>query len=221
MARQDAGFADIKKEVKEGDSTLMQSQEEVKAVLDDVKQQLVEAARRKTKAFASAGGVVNIKADFTEDDSRMSLEFTEGHDIFGRQGLIGSGTLKGVGEVTCVTVESSEYTSHYLQIYRDMQYGACVQKCYGLLQKEDLYYAVLQSVDGLSTLVQACKDGTITKLTSTERIGLSYELAKSVAWLHKAQIVARSIADQQIYLRHNADGSLSPVITGLERAREV
>lgn len=172
-------------------------------------------------AFASAGAENAIRVDFAEDDSRLSLTFAEGLDVFGRQGLIGKGTLQGVGQVTCVVVERSDYTSHYLRIYRDIQYGASVQKCYGILQKEDAYYAVLQSVDGLSTLSQACSEGSIAKMTYAERIGLAHELAKSVAWLHKAEIVLRSLSDEQIYLSRGADGTLSPVVTGLERAREV
>jgi hypothetical protein len=207
--------------VKEGDAKLLQGQRDMKTVLNDVKELLIEEERRKRKAFASAGGGIKIKADFAEDDSRLSLEFAEGQDIFGRQGLIGIGTLQGVGQVTCVTVEASEYTSHYLRIYRDIQYGASVQKCYGLMRKGDAYYAVLQSVDGLSTLSHACSDGTITKASYAERLGLAYEIVKSVAWLHKAEIVLRSITDQQIYLSRGADGTLSPIITGLERAREV
>jgi len=128
----------------------MQSQNDMKAVLDDIKELLVEEKRRKKEAFSSAGGGIKIKAEFAEDDSRLSLEFAEGQDIFGRQGLIGNGTLQGVGQVTCVIVEASEYTSQYLRIYRGIQYGASVQKCYGLVRKGDGYYAVLQSIDGRS-----------------------------------------------------------------------
>jgi len=71
------------------------------------------------------------------------------------------------------------------------------------------------------TLSQAISEGTITKMSYAERLGLAYELAKSVAWLHKAEIVLRPITDQQIYLSRNEDGIWSPIITGLERAREV
>lgn len=70
------------------------------------------------------------------------------------------------------------------------------------------------------TLGQACRDRTLPE-GLLERIGLAYDLAKTTAWYHRAEILLRSVSDDTIIPKKISSGNMVPFLTRLKNARHI
>jgi hypothetical protein len=57
----------------------------------------------------------------------------------------------------------------------------------------------MEALDDQNTLGQACRDRTLPE-TLLERIDLAYDLAKTMAWYHQAELLLKSVSDDIIVL---------------------
>lgn len=152
------------------------------------------------------------RCDFILDDS-CDIKFDYGASN-------GRGCINGVGAVVCYQIPTLSFTQKNLEVYRNIQAGAYVQRLYGTLEVNSRYYAVMEDLEGGTTLARACHGGALPR-TMLERIGLAYDLAKTMAWYHKAELLLRSITDTTVILRELSSGKICPFLTRLHNSRHV
>jgi hypothetical protein len=141
--------------------------------------------------------------------------------VFDPSAAIGRGHLNEVvGEVVCYQIPVENFTKKNLDIYRSIQTGAYVQRLYGTLETNNRYYAVMQDLEGGTTLAQACQENTLPQ-TMLERASLAYDVAKTVAWYHQAELLLRSITDTTVILKTLPTGKVCPFLTRLHNSRHV
>lgn len=154
-----------------------------------------------------------IETDFVlKDDS--TLKFDDPDTSIGR------GSIKDVGRVVCYKIVLSSSTPENLKIYRNIQAGAFVQRFYGTLKANDNYYVVMEELDEDNTLRKACHTGSLPK-SLLERVDLAYNVAKTMAWYHRAQLLLKSVSDNTVVLKQMRSGNIIPFLTRLENARHV
>jgi hypothetical protein len=179
-----------------------------------------ERKRRSAKIDIRSKGTEKIKCDFQLGDKGIKTIFQDELDIVGRKTLVGRGTIEGVGKVVCTKIEQSHYTLGYLEVYKNIQYTAGVQMFYGTLEVENEIYAVMEDLDDEITLLDICGESS-TSLTPLEKIGVAYDLCKTVAMFHRAEICLKSLSDSTVVLKKVKGDKWYPVLTGLERSRLV
>jgi hypothetical protein len=179
-----------------------------------------ERRRRSVKIETTRKGCGKIKCDFQQGAERIKINFQEGLDIVGRKTLVGRGTIEGLGKVICTKIEQSQYTLGYLEVYKNIQYTTGVQIFFGTMEVEKEIYAVMEDLDDEVTLQDICGE-TSTSLTLLDKIGLAYDLCKTVAVFHKAEICLKSLTDITVVLKKIKGDKWYPILTGLERSRLV
>lgn len=133
---------------------------------------------------------------------------------------IGRSYIRGVGNVICFRTELSTSSRVSLEIYQKIQAGAYVQRCYGVAQRDGVFYAVMEDTTGEETLAGACRRNALPAAV-LERVHLAYDLSKTVAWYHRAEMLLKSISDDTIILKRLPSGKSCTVLTRLENARHV
>ena len=88
------------------------------------------------------------------------------------------------------------------------------------MKLQDGFYVVMQDLDDNKTLAAACEDGSLPD-TPLTRISLAYDLAKTMAWYHHAQLLLKSVSDHNVVLQELSSGRLAPFLTNLQNARHV
>lgn len=78
----------------------------------------------------------------------------------------------------------------------------------------------MESLDEHETLAHAIDNNTLPS-SSLERLQLAHDLAKSMAWYHRAEMKLKSHSDDTIILKTLPSGKLCAVMTRLEGARHV
>jgi hypothetical protein len=154
-----------------------------------------------------------ILPDFYLDES-FSLTFEAEEPFHGK------GTFRSIGPVVCYPIQSSKASKQNLDIYRDIQEGAYVQRLYGTLSANEKYYAVMEDLTGEMTLGQACAQA-LQQRTLRERAQLCSDLAKTMAWYHKADLLLKSVSDRTVFLKTLPSGKICPVLSNLENLRNV
>lgn len=141
--------------------------------------------------------------------------------VFDSSATIGRGHINGVvGAVVCYQIPVESFTQKNLDIYRNIQAGAYVQRLYGTLETNNRYYAVMEDLEGGMTLAQACQENTLPQ-TLLERASLAYDLAKTVVWYHQAELLLRSITDTTVILKTLPSGKVCPFLTRLHNSRHI
>jgi hypothetical protein len=107
-----------------------------------------------------------------------------------------------------------------LEIYQKIQTGAFVQRYYGIAQRESNLYAIMEYLDEEETLARTCLDNSLPAAI-LERVQLAYDLSKTMAWYHRAEMLLKSVSDHTIVLKKLPSGRLCPILTRLENARHV
>lgn len=109
-----------------------------------------------------------------------------------------------------------------VRLYRDMAEVAQIQRLYGVAEESGVLFAVVEDMDRHIRLAQALEDGTIAHMTRIQKLRVAYELASTVAALHRAKIVIKVLSDTTTYLeRLLPDGYIRPRISDLGHARRV
>lgn len=172
--------------------------------------QLIE--KKRAEKFSSAS-ILGLKTDFEPKDF-VSSSFKSDDASIKR------GTIDGVGKVICYKIALTSSMPEFLMIYKNIQSGAYVQRLYGTVKLQDDYYVVMQDLDDNQTLAAACQDGGLPD-TPLSRISLAYDLAKTMAWYHHAQLLLKSVSDHTVVLQQLNSGRLAPFLTKLQNARHV
>jgi hypothetical protein len=179
-----------------------------------------ERKRRSAKIERRSKGTGKIKCDFEWGDKSIKINLQEELDVVGRKTLVGRGTIEGVGKVVCNKIEQSQYTFGYLEVYKNIQYITGVQMYFGTLEVDNEIYAVMEDLDNEITLHDICGESSAS-LTPLEKIGVAYDLCKTVAMFHRAEICLKSLSDNTVVLKKVKDDKFYPILTGLERSRLV
>lgn len=165
-----------------------------------------------TQAFASRQ-ISTIRHDFELGES-FSLAWSD------EKHTSGTGTLEGFGKVVCLEMQIANTTRTFIDIYRDIQEGAFVQRCLGILRNEKKYYVVMEDLEPQLNLAEAISKDRLPE-SIVSRLNLVYDLAKTMAWYHRAQLLLKSVSDRSVVLRTLPSGDVCPVVTGVENSRHV
>lgn len=157
--------------------------------------------------------VSDIKTDFVLEDTSL-IQFDSS------DASVGHGTLESIGKVVCYKIALSSSTQGNLKIYKDIQAGAYVQRLYGTLKAGEDYFVVMQDLDETQTLGKACRENSLPR-EPLAQLGLAYDLAKTMAWYHRAELLLKSVADHNIVLKQITLDRIAPFLTRLENARHV
>ncbi|KAM0079749.1 hypothetical protein ACKRZS_008110 [Fusarium odoratissimum] len=160
----------------------------------------------------SSAPVVELHTEFKEKDFIFVSESQDGNPK--------RGTLNGVGQVVCYKIELTRAMPEFLKIYKNIQAGAYVQRLFGTVKLKENYYVVMQDLEDGKTLASACKDGGLPD-TPLARVSLAYDVAKTMAWYHNAQLLLKSVSDDTIVLQELSSGRLTPFLTKLQNARHI
>lgn len=133
---------------------------------------------------------------------------------------IGRGLLENAGAVICYPVLQSSTAKENLDVYRNIQEGAFVQRFYGTLKASDKFYAVMEDLSDEPTLNRYCQNRWAST-TLFERAKLASDLAKTMAWYHKAQLLLKSVSDLNVVLKKLPSAVMHPILTKLENVRNV
>ncbi|KAF8854351.1 hypothetical protein BDZ45DRAFT_676994 [Acephala macrosclerotiorum] len=188
---------------------LLAGQDSQNEIMRNLQKNMEERDRREHQL--SSATLSRIQPDFYLDHT-FRLTFDANEPFYGK------GTLENVGPIICYPIQPSKVAKENLDIYCDLQEGAYVQRFHGTLSANKTYYAVMEDLTGEMTLNQAClKD--LTQSSLLERARLASDLAKSMAWFHKADLLLKSVTDQTVVLKRLPSGKLCPVLTNLENLR--
>lgn len=162
--------------------------------------------------WLSSAPVVELHTEFQEKDFTFSFE--------SQDGLFKRGTVNNVGQVVCYKIELTRSMPEFLKIYTNIQVGAYVQRLFGTVKVNENYYVVMQDLEDGKTLASACRDGGLPD-NPLARVSLAYDVAKTMAWYHNAQLLLKPVSDHTIVLQELSSGRLAPFFTKLQNARHV
>jgi hypothetical protein len=191
---------------------LLHDQRTQTEIMTDLQQKLKERDSRLQQRLGSSS-LSKVQPDFVLGEG-LTVAFDSKEPYNGR------GSLKGVGNIICYPILPSITAKENLDIYLGLQEGAYVQRFYGTLKADERYYAVMEDFEGEITLNQACREHLLPA-SLLERADLAADLAKSVAWFHRADVVLKSISDRTVMLKKMPSGKIYPFLTNLENLRTV
>jgi hypothetical protein len=208
LSREGVGFQNIR----DAQASIAQEQTSQREILTSLRQlNLAELERRESLLGSSA---------ITTRDGNLPLNSDVNITFESEDESIGRGYIEGIGNVVCYQMQLSTSSRASLEIYEKIQAGAFVQRYYGIVQRESKLYAIMEHLDENQTLARACLGNSLPK-TTLERVQLAYDLSKTMAWYHRAEILLKSVSDHTIILKGLPSGRLCPVMTRLENARHV
>lgn len=152
-------------------------------------------------------------ADFALGDD-LKVDFPAGN------ASPGQGRLKEVGPVICYPILDSPSAKANLDVYRNIQEGAFVQRFYGTLRAPQGLFAVMEDLQHVETLNYMLQGDYLATPLAT-RMKVASDLAKTVAWYHKAQLLLKSISDATVAWKTGPSGVEHPIFTKLENVRNV
>ncbi|KAN0094155.1 kinase-like protein [Hyaloscypha variabilis] len=205
LSREGIAFQNIK----DTQISIAQEQTSQKEILVSLRQLNQAELARKESLFSSMQATTPDGNLLLNIDINITFE-SEDHSV-------GQGHIEGLGTVVCFKMPSTSSLAS-LAIYRKIQAGAFVQRFYGIVQRESNFYAIMEYLDEKETLARACKDNSLPA-TILERVQLAYDLSKTMAWYHRAEMLLKSVSDHTIILKKLPSGRICPILTRLENAR--
>lgn len=182
----------------------------------DILLYLQKSARLVEKSRAQQISSLPVMGPEMDFDPKNFASFSSGlQDASSKRGI-----LDGIGKVVCYKIELTSAKPEFLKIYKNIQAGAYVQRFYGTVKLEEGYYVVMQDLDDNKTLAAACQDESLPD-APLARISLAYDVAKTMAWYHHADLKLKSVSDHTVVLQKLSSGRLTPFLTKLENARHV
>ncbi|KAK4068917.1 hypothetical protein Trihar35433_5496 [Trichoderma harzianum] len=160
----------------------------------------------------SSAPIVELHTDFQAKDFTFSFE--------SQDGLLKHGTVNSASQIVCYKIELTRSMPEFLKIYKNIQAGAYVQRLFGTVKLGENYYVVMQDLEDGKTLASACRDNALPD-TPLARVSLAYDIAKTMAWYHNAQLLLKSVSDHTIVLQELSSGRLAPFLTKLQNARHI
>ncbi|KAI9776084.1 MAG: hypothetical protein M1839_000597 [Geoglossum umbratile] len=206
LSREGVAFRDIK----DAQNSIAQEQTSQKETLVSLRQ-LSQAGLARRESLFSSMSAITLDGDLLlNSDINITFE-SEDHSV-------GLSHIEGLGTVVCFRIQLSTSSLMSLEIYQKIQAGAFVQRYYGIAQKGSNFYAIMEDLDEKESLARACQDNSLPAAMS-ERAQLAYDLSKTVAWYHRAEMLLKSVSDHTVILKKLPSGRLCPTLTKLQNAR--
>jgi len=139
------------------------------------------------------------------------------HDDTKRTGYF---ELEHVGRLVCHQIEPSFSLKNSLDIYRDIQYGAYVQRYFGIARVGNEFYVVMEGLNEDETLAEACLEHALPP-EIPKRVNVAYNIAKTMAWCHKANLLLKSLSDRHVAMHKDSTGNVIPYLVRMESVRHV
>jgi len=200
------------REVLNKQALLLQGQSSQNMVLQKLQEALLEQRQRQAQPLGLSS-LSQTDVDFVLGGD-LRVEFAAGSSS------PENGWLKDVGPVVCYPISDSPTAKANLDIYRSIQEGAFVQRFYGTLRAPQGLYAVMEDLQEGRTMNHKLQEDYNTTPIAV-RMKIASDLAKTVAWYHKAQLLLKSIGDSTVVLKIVPSGAMHPILTKLENVRNV
>ncbi|KAF2722800.1 hypothetical protein K431DRAFT_39298 [Polychaeton citri CBS 116435] len=123
------------------------------------------------------------------------------------------------GTLECHKIYQGSSNAKNLAVYRGIQYGAFVQQYLGTARIDNQYYAILEHLEKDNSLGRWCADNRLPEYA--KRLQLAYNVAKTVAWYHKANLLLKSLNDESVIFKSVGGGENIPYISGVQNIRDV
>jgi hypothetical protein len=107
-----------------------------------------------------------------------------------------------------------------LEIRNEIQFGAFIPRCFGVAEFDGKLYAVIEDLSPGTTLHQACEHHSLPA-SLIDRLRLAWNVAKSLAWIHKAELLLETMSDCSVVLREAKNGELLPYLNKVGILRHV
>lgn len=157
--------------------------------------------------------------ELSPPQATLALDFSAIH-VEPENPSIWRGTTSELGDIECQKLSDTTASRRALEAYRDLQYGAYIQAIHGLAKIDGDIFIVMQDCSKLSTLAEECNNNT-TSVELIARVRLAFDVAQSIAWLHSADLILKTLNDRAVKLVRGNDGTLRPCITEVEHVRLV
>jgi serine/threonine protein kinase len=132
----------------------------------------------------------------------------------------GKSHITDIGDVVCYNIEPPKLSYAAIQVYQKLQSVAFIQRYHGIAQRDNRVYAVMEDLDNLETLASVYQDQS-RSLSLEERLVVAQDLARTVAWYHRGEVILKSISDNSIILKKSSKGTYRCLLKGTEKARSV
>lgn len=132
-------------------------------------------------------------------------------------------SLKGGDKVRLIKMSLKTYDAPKLvQIYATLSGSVSIQRVFGILEFRNgsTSYAVVEDLEEPPFLPLSNAFDRLETTPFIQRLRICYDLALTVASLHKTERVIKVLSDSSIFLRED-DGQLIPVLSKLEESRIV
>ncbi|KAF4335301.1 kinase [Fusarium beomiforme] len=134
------------------------------------------------------------------------------------EGSVGRGYIEGYGDVECRRLNTSLTSQRALYLYRDFQQGSHIQKIYGIVERNNHDYVVMQGCSELQPL-KAWRSDSNRGLTLRDRVVIAYDVAQSIAWLHEGGLLVKYLTESSIRLTSDGQSGQEPILTQLHYTR--
>jgi hypothetical protein len=117
--------------------------------------------------------------------------------------------------------EVSDGLPRIVKLYREMTDVAQIQRLYGLAEGDDgVLFAIMEDM-GQHVRLADVADGMVARMMRMQKLRLGYELAATVAALHRGKILVKVLSDATTYLERKPGGYIRPKLSDLGHARRV
>jgi hypothetical protein len=159
-----------------------------------------------------SGDTSNLVSDLELDESVLQWQDS------GK--TVGNIDASDTDKYVCYKIFVTASTKRNLDIYKDLQYSAYIQRYFGVAKIGDGWYAVMEALNTQNTLNNACLQKKLPT-TLPQRLSLAYNVAKTMAWYHKADLCIKSVSDQTVVLQAAPSGGENAIIIHAEHIRHV
>ncbi|KAL4983329.1 kinase-like domain-containing protein [Aspergillus falconensis] len=197
--------------LKEGQS---RQQTDLAAILDKLRivDDLKKVADRETSP--------ELKIDFPEDDTRLSITGTDGREEL----LYGTLTLPSGDQtnVVCELIQNNimnyaQAGPRHVLIYARISARTLVHPFYGIAQRQGRKWAVMKDMRTSKTVAQTIRDNQLPA-SVLDRVAIVHQIAKTVEYLHSVEVLVKRLSDTKVLLCKE-NNSITPYLTDLEQAR--
>lgn len=133
---------------------------------------------------------------------------------------VGRSHIEGLGSVMCFEMQLTTFSLASLEIYQKIQAGSFVERFLGIAKREGKLYAIMEYLGEEESLARACQYKSLPR-NILERVQLAYDLSKTMAWFHRAEMLLKSVSDQTVIMKRLPSGRLCPILSRLENSRHV
>lgn len=134
--------------------------------------------------------------------------------------------MYGDHHVICNLLDQDQQsTARYVELYQNItKQNSLIQKYYGIAEipeNSGRLWIVLENLEPSPSLNHCLVSREMAGFDLAKRLKMSYEIAKTIAYLHQCGCVVKNLSDFSIHLRKTSMGDREPVLTNLKDFRKV